>query len=764
MTFIKRADLGRPLTWDELDSNFEQVDSYAAAASASASAAQTQAQSSSQSAQQALQYQQAAETAAASAEGAVDDFKDELSSSGVPIVDDSRVFVQQPFVGAIVRSQHDKNAENITPTDFGAIGDGVANDSTKFSALEAVISGLDINLLGKAYFVDSIPSANRYYNGSWVLPSGPSRTRWQGAQLTGAGRIAFGDGALSALPDVYSMGQGAAVLAIGYRVLASATQVKKSIALGANAMEHTVISRDNIAIGEASLRNIQSRSPDYSQAQRQGTRNVAIGGNAGYFSVDSQGMVIVGRNAGHCVEAGTGLVAIGNGAVGGSAPIGLSGEIENGAPWGVDGTLIRTTGVGYDALAGNLANNNTAVGGEALANNKKSDNNSAFGARALYSLDIGTGSNGGTNVTKNIDGTYSHLANVLTLNFTAHGAAVGDIVQIRLLDGGSQTFASDIAYAKVVTVINADSFTVSHPISRTASGTAHLYGLETAIQLPRNERNTAVGASAGSLITTGTLITLSGYSAAGVATYGNRATVIGGLAASNGATSVDTSVVVGSFGAYNMTTLTKVTALGDSALRNKTDGTALTDAWANITGVGFDSRVSGPNQLQLGDSFTNVYSQTAVQVRSDERDKTDKREIDGDLAVAFVRGLKSYLYKYDFRDDYFEEVDGELKAIPKDGSKKRERDHAGWLSQQVKALMDSLGIDFGMYQDHLINGGCDVKTLAYEQSLPFITKAMDVAFERLDEQNLIIAEQAKTITTLEERLANIEEILSRMNK
>ena len=82
MTFIKRTDLGRPLTWDELDSNFQQVDSYAAAASASASAAQTQAQSASQSAQQALQSQQAAETAAASAEGVVDDFKDDLASPG----------------------------------------------------------------------------------------------------------------------------------------------------------------------------------------------------------------------------------------------------------------------------------------------------------------------------------------------------------------------------------------------------------------------------------------------------------------------------------------------------------------------------------------------------------------------------------------------------------------------------------------------------------------------------------------------------------
>lgn len=79
MTFIKRADLGRPLTWDELDSNFQQVDTYAAAAASSASAAQTQAQSASQSAQQALQYQQAAETAAESAGAAATEAVDELA-------------------------------------------------------------------------------------------------------------------------------------------------------------------------------------------------------------------------------------------------------------------------------------------------------------------------------------------------------------------------------------------------------------------------------------------------------------------------------------------------------------------------------------------------------------------------------------------------------------------------------------------------------------------------------------------------------------
>ena len=39
MTIIKRADLGRPLTWDELDDNFQQVDELTAAASAAVSSA-----------------------------------------------------------------------------------------------------------------------------------------------------------------------------------------------------------------------------------------------------------------------------------------------------------------------------------------------------------------------------------------------------------------------------------------------------------------------------------------------------------------------------------------------------------------------------------------------------------------------------------------------------------------------------------------------------------------------------------------------------
>lgn len=64
MTIIKRADLGRPLTWDELDDNFQQVDDLTAAASAAVSSASASATAAAGSATNSLN---SANSAAASA-------------------------------------------------------------------------------------------------------------------------------------------------------------------------------------------------------------------------------------------------------------------------------------------------------------------------------------------------------------------------------------------------------------------------------------------------------------------------------------------------------------------------------------------------------------------------------------------------------------------------------------------------------------------------------------------------------------------------
>ena len=75
MTIIKRADVGRPLTWDELDDNFQQVDDLTAAASAAVSSAAASATAAASAAANSLN---SANSAAASA-------LDALNSSEVAI-------------------------------------------------------------------------------------------------------------------------------------------------------------------------------------------------------------------------------------------------------------------------------------------------------------------------------------------------------------------------------------------------------------------------------------------------------------------------------------------------------------------------------------------------------------------------------------------------------------------------------------------------------------------------------------------------------
>ena len=61
----------------------------------------------------------------------------------------------------------------VKPSDFGAIGDGVANDTACFEKLEGVISGVFIDLQGKSYKVDNDFLGNKYFNGVLVFSSIP---------------------------------------------------------------------------------------------------------------------------------------------------------------------------------------------------------------------------------------------------------------------------------------------------------------------------------------------------------------------------------------------------------------------------------------------------------------------------------------------------------------------------------------------------------------------------------------------------------------
>lgn len=177
-------------------------------------------------------------------------------------------------------------------------------------------------------------------------------------------------------------------------------------------------------------------------------------------------------------------------------------------------------------------------------------------------------------------------------------------------------------------------------------------------------------------------------------------------------------------------------AIGYRAINNNSTHT-------NCVLLGSNTAVTSANQVQLGSSTTTTYAYGAVQDRSDARDKTDIRDIE--LGLDFINKLRPVEYKWDYREDYFRDIapqredfeDEEtyiqvyeqarvdfFKNPVKDGSKTRVRYHTGLIAQEVKQVMDDLGVDFGGFQHHQEKGGLDVMSLGYNELIAVLIKAV----------------------------------------
>lgn len=229
----------------------------------------------------------------------------------------------------------------------------------------------------------------------------------------------------------------------------------------------------------------------------------------------------------------------------------------------------------------------------------------------------------------------------------------------------------------------------------------------------------------------------------------NASVVIGYGAGSPVATNTD--VFIGRLAAnagdevegHELGTTTNCIGIGHGSFYVNSD---LTAGVTNSVAIGYHSAVTGSNQFQLGSSGTTVYAYGAVQDRSDARDKADVR--DTVLGLDFLKALRPVDFRWDYRDDYVDYVEREEEYLDpdgrtakrtavsavrreKDGSRKRARFHHGLIAQEVKAVMDAQGIDFGGYQDHKVNGGADVLTLGYEELVAPIVKAIQQLDARL---------------------------------
>jgi len=252
-----------------------------------------------------------------------------------------------------------------------------------------------------------------------------------------------------------------------------------------------------------------------------------------------------------------------------------------------------------------------------------------------------------------------------------------------------------------------------------------------------DNQNVFVGYQAGVANTSGWQNVAIGESALYANTSGDQNTAVGRMALYANVTG-QWNTALGRTALFNCTDSYN-TGLGHAALRWNQDGTNFTN-FTNCTGVGYNSRVSGSYQIQLGGSNTTTYAYGAVQDRSDARDKADIR--DTTLGLDFISRLRPVDFRWDMRDDYFdmvEEVDSvtgdlveKLVPIEKDGSRKRSRFHHGLIAQEVAEVLKQTGVDFGGFQDHARGGGSDVLSIGYTELIAPLIKAVQELKARVE--------------------------------
>jgi hypothetical protein len=643
----------------------------------------------------------------------------------------------QAGAGAVSQTLLASLREHVSAAQFGAVGDSVTNDSAAFALIEAAFTSTPVDLLGKTYLVNSYPPVNRYFNGSFLISGTTYSAPFSGPVRVGNDLILLGTNSGATLPysyqhpaNIFTYTSG--VIALGTACMKNMTAVQNSTAIGFSAMANGTISFDNTAIGEAALQNVSSTSAVYSSTVLTGTRNVAIGGNAGQFLTTGNQNTFIGRNTGTTCVSVVGATAIGAGALfGWQATGGWDASIQNWWP-NTTSTPNALTAVGAGAANRYTGVNITAIGGGAGTNLTRATNCTMIGLSAGLNLESPLLPNGHTQVIPgggSFSATYTVASGLITVTYAGHSAVAGQLVGFSIPNGPTPTNGAHPIYSTVVSVIDANTFTINTPLAGTGSGTFIVYTFDTGVAGTSCTQNTFIGANAGHGATQATTAnTFVGFNAGSVADSSVNNAILGGSAGTLSTTMTSSTLLganAGSFSGNGSATLTQCTFVGAATGYQYIGGT-VPASYTNVSILGYGALVSGDNQVQLGNSSTTTYVYGTVQNRSDLNDKADIE--DSTLDEDWFMDLRAVQGRWDMRDDYIEhrqtgvDADGnpiyETIVLPKDGSKKRKRLHQWFIAQEVDATSKKHGVEFGGYQDHSINGGPDVKSLGYDEFIP----------------------------------------------
>jgi hypothetical protein len=428
--------------------------------------------------------------------------------------------------------------------------------------------------------------------------------------------------------------------------------------------------------------------------------------------------------------------------------LGANDKLINGVRIGRGGALIATnTVVGANSMYNvTTATNSTAVGNFALRDLTTGAANTAFGYLALarvttgnQNVAVGNGALGNTSTTTSrltAVGTNSLNNNTTgTLNVGLGWQSLfANTTGSNNIAVGDQALRNNTA-GNFNIAIGASCLTANNGNGNLGFGQAALFTNST------GQNNTAIGSFSMFFNTTGSFNLAFGNNAMRLNTTGASNTVVGTSGLSKN-TSGSNNVAIGDSALLENLTGINNTAIGRIAL-------SLGAAFSNTSGLGYNTQVTGSNQVQLGDQNTTTYVYGTVQNRSDLRDKADVT--DTILGLDFINALRPVDYCWDMREDYRTEMQEDLTEeetaewleqnklcnIVRDGSKKRPRKHHGLIAQEVRELIEETGVDFGGFQDHSLGGGEDALSIGYDEFIAPLIKAvqeLSAKVKELEEQ------------------------------
>jgi len=451
---------------------------------------------------------------------------------------------------------------------------------------------------------------------------------------------------------------------------------------GFQALESIVNGENNTAFGHSAMRVTDGALP-------LGSNNVAVGADALASNIEGYRSVAVGYQS--CFS-NIGDLVFGNSLV----------------------------GVGYQTLFNNdEGKDNTAIGYLSMFFNEGGGGNTAVGYRSLYS---NTGTTDGSPAYAAIDGSFNTCIGyeaMLDNTLGNSGTALGWRSMFSNTTGTRNTAAGQESLRDNTTGTDNVAFGYQAMMGCVNGNDNVAIGYEALHDSTGPDKNVAIGRESMAVATSAVENVGVGHQSLTALTGGDQCAAVGYRALSR------------------LTTGSNCSALGYQALEFTIAGGSLL-SFTNSTGIGNGSRVSGSDQVQLGDASTTTYAYGAVQDRSDERDKLDIQSLT-DAHIAFFMDIEWKQFRMNYREKYTEIAeDGTLTQLNNDGSKAGVRFHIGAIAQQVEAAMKKHGVDFAGLQHHAVKGGEDVYTIGYQEFIGL--------------QGEIIQRQQKSIDTILKRL------------